>query len=318
MSGEQLRRQVRQWRERTALPPPPSPPSEEGDPLEILDLKQAPTERDLMNLLEQVCGMQGALNHLDTRQETVNIAIKTQEPIILCFSGDWHIGGDGTDHTALQNHLRLIRETPHCYVLLMGDYCDNFQPRGTPPATGDQVIPAGPQLRLAAHFFAYVAEKVLGFIEGNHDNWTWKLVGFSYVQAAAERLTKPYLRHGGTVNLKVGNTEYRIAIRHDFRFKSALNSTNSQRQMFHFTGGADIVALGHLHFGEIHHKEIAGRETIWLRNGTFKVDDDFAYQIGVGKGQPVMPAVVLYPTLKKMIPFRRLEDAVACLQPKRG
>lgn len=310
LTGEAVRKRLRTWRRQNSSPTLP----DTGDPFTVLDLKHPPTESDLLNLLEQVGAMQGVLGNLDTRQEVATIQLDTSEPAVVAFSGDWHVGGEGTDHTALQRHLKLVRETPDCYTVLMGDYCDNFLSRGTPPATAEQVIPSGPQIRLAAHFFAYIAPKVLAFVEGNHDNWTWKLANLSYVQAAAERLQKPYLRHGGILNLRVGQVQYRIAVRHDYKFKSALNTTNSQRQFHYFTGGADIVALGHLHYGEVQHKELAGAETVWLRNGSFKVFDDYAHQIGVGHGQPVMPAVVLYPDRRKLLPFRNLEDAVEFVQ----
>lgn len=74
-------------------------------------------------------------------------------------------------------------------------------------------------------------------------------------------------------------------------------------------GHCDIVAFGHKHYCEMQHTRRMMDETIYIRSGTYKIYDEFGSKLGYGGGQYGVPAVILYPDKKEMIPIKDLSLA---------
>jgi len=183
----------------------------------------------------------------------------------------------------------------------------------------DVVIRLTMQQRLfAATVRRYFREKAIAWVLGNHDHWTDRTTGLHPVMEIARETGRPYLHHGGVLHLSLSATRrqsvtYKVVVRHSFPGRSAINTTNNQRRLWEAVAGADVVVLGHLHFVDLQHTPRGGADTVWLRSGTYKADDDYVQQrIGLPV-DPRMPMVVFWPTEKRMVPFLDFRQGIEYL-----
>lgn len=279
----------------------------------FLDQKNA-TEHDVGELLDMLVKAQKKLQDYDDRQTEVSINITDDKPIGIVFSGDWHIGGLYTDHEMMVEDFKLFAATDGLYVVGMGDYCDNYITRSHAGGMFDQVITPDNQRDICEHLIdKYLADKLLVLLKGNHDNWELKETGEDFVKYLARKAGAPYLWYGGEITLNLGGAVYKIHAHHSYRYNSSINTTNSQRNLFAATH-ADVIALGHLHYNEAHSKTSGGKDTVWLRTGSYKITDDHGQWIGGLRADARSPIVILYPRDKKIISFRDYRDGVDYLR----
>jgi predicted phosphodiesterase len=285
--------------------------------IHFLDRKNA-EEHDPETLLSVVIQAQREFQKLDDRQTSVTIEIDDDKPIGICFSGDWHLGGLYTDHEQLRLDSEIIGATDGLYNVLMGDYTDNYITRSHPGGSFEQVITADKQKELCEYFFTrYYQRGNLAVLKGNHDQWSVKETGEDFVKYLARKIGSPYLWYGGEIVIRLGEVTYRIHAHHSYRYNSSLNTTNSQRNLFAATH-ADIIALGHIHTNETHAKTVGGKDTVWMRTGSYKITDDYSQWLGGLKGDPRVPMCVLFPDRKKIVDFRDMYDGIEYLMMKRA
>jgi len=283
----------------------------------FFDRKNA-AEHDPEKFLSVIIRAQKEMQERDDRQTSVTIEIDDDKPIGVCFSGDWHLGGLYTDHEQLKADSAIIEATDGLYNVLMGDYCDNYITRSHPGGSFEQVITADKQRELCEYFFTrYYQRGNLAVLKGNHDSWVVKETGEDYVKYLARKIESPYLWYGGEIILRLGEVTYRIHAHHSYRYNSSLNTTNSQRNLFNATH-ADIIALGHIHTNETHAKTVGGKDTVWMRTGSYKITDDYSQWLGGLKGDPRVPMCVLFPDRKKIVDFRDMYDGIEYLMMKRA
>jgi predicted phosphodiesterase len=282
-----------------------------------LDQKNA-VEHDVGELLNVLIEAQKKLQDFDDRQTEVTIDIDDDKPIGIVFSGDWHIGGLHTDHQMMIDDFSAFAGVDGLYVVGMGDYCDNYITRSHAGGMFDQIINADKQREICEHFLdRYLKDKLLVLLKGNHDNWSVKETGEDFVRYLARKTRVPYLWYGGAITLRLDGAEYLIHAHHSYRYNSSINTTNSQRNLFNSTH-ADVIALGHLHYNETHSKSSGGKDTVWIRTGSYKITDDYGQWIGGLRADPRSPMVVLYPKAKKILDFRDYRDGIEFLKHQRG
>lgn len=269
--------------------------------------------------LEHLIKHQEEQQKFDDRQTSVTIDIDDDKPIGIVFTGDWHVGGLYTAHKEMLRDFRTMKETEGLYNITMGDYGDNYNQNSHKGGMFEQIENPDRQKELILYFFTkFLGEKNLAVLKGNHDNWSYRETGEDFVKYIAREIESPYLWYGGEINIRLGNQVYKIIARHSYIGSSALNTTNSQRRLFDETQG-DIIALGHLHFNESHAKTKAGKDTVWIRTGSYKITDDYTqWAVGGAKGDIRQPMVILFPDQKKIIDFRDMYDGIPYLKLVRG
>lgn len=278
------------------------------------DKKPEPTIEDVEQYWQAIIKMQQVADKLSLVQHTATVAIDDDRPVAVAFWGDWHLGGIGVDHARFLRDRELIRSTPGLYFIGMGDYKDNFMQSGHFGAVYHQVIPPGAQDILVLDTVRYVAEKALAWIKGNHDDWSAQIDGYDdFMTTICTTAKSVYLGHGGVIYLTVGDVVYKIGARHKYIYESSLNTTNSQRRLNEAFGGCDVIALAHTHQMDLHQKEHMGRGTVWIRSGTYKVEDDYAQSIGGWRGQYGVPLVILWPDRKEILPVYDFERGIEIL-----
>lgn len=258
------------------------------------------------------------MQKLDDRQTSVSLDIEDDKPIGIAFTGDWHIGGLYTDHEQLLKDAKAIKETDGLYNILMGDYNDNYITRSHAGGSFEQVITADKQKEICEYIITeFYGDKNIAILKGNHDNWENKETGEDFIKYLARKIKSPYLWYGGEINIKLGDVTYHIQAHHTYKYNSSINTTNSQRNLFNRTH-ADIIALGHIHYNETHNKTFGGKDTVWIRTGSYKVTDDYSQWIGGHKTDTRVPICIIFPEKKKVISFRDLYDGIEYLTMKRN
>lgn len=279
--------------------------------------KDEPTIEDVGEYWSAIIGLQKADSKLHTRQTKISLSIEDDRPIGIAYSGDWHLGGFGTDHEKFLEDREIIVKTDGLYLIGMGDYKDNNLQAGHKGAIYQQVVPPGAQDLLVIDTAKYLKPKALVFVRGNHDDWSTAVDGKDFMQEVCLEAEAVNLWHGGVVYLTIGDFTYKIGVRHKFKYESGLNTTNSQRRMNEQLAGCDIVAVGDKHYVDMQRKVHMGRKTTWLRSGTYKIVDEFGQKIGGYEGEWGVPITVLFPDKKRVIAFDDFYDGVEYLNSVR-
>ena len=120
----------------------------------------------------------------------------------------------------------------------------------------------------------------------------------------------------------MGEQRYVIAVTHNAKGNSRLNTSNAQRRTYDewpVWENCDIICCGHLHYNDMHHATRKGGECLYLRSGTYKIRDSYAADNGF-KPEWGVPLAILYPDTKKVIGFKgnKFEDGVRFLSVERA
>lgn len=282
--------------------------------IEYENKKELPKETDINNYWKALIAIQSASNALDTKQTKAVINIDDDKPIGVAFWGDWHIGGKGVDHEQFLRDMELIVNTDGLYYIGMGDYKDSYLQMGHKGAIYGQLLPPNGQDYLVLDTVEKTKEKALAFVRGQHDYWTEQLTSQDFLETLCEKADAVNLWHGGLIYVNLGDIQYKLGIRHKYKYESGLNTTNSQRRLNEHFGGCDVVAVGDKHFVDFQRKTDLGRKTTWLRSGTYKIMDEFGMRIGGYEGEYGIPMVILWPESKKTVAFDDLRTGLAYLE----
>lgn len=270
------------------------------------------------DLIALLLKSQEELQKYDDRQTEIMIDIDDEKPIGIAFTGDWHTGGLYTAHKQMLKDFAVLKDTDGLYNVTMGDYNDNYNQNSHKGGMWEQILDPDKQKIVTEYMFTkFLGEKNLAVLKGNHDNWEVKETGEDFVRYLARKIGSPYLWYGGTINLRLGNQVYKIQAHHSYKYNSSLNTTNSQRNLFNFTH-ADIIALAHLHYNETHAKTAGGKDTVWIRTGSYKITDDYSQWVGGFNADCRVPMVVLFPKEKKIVDFRDMYEGIKYLKVVRS
>jgi len=249
----------------------------------------------------------------------VDFNLETELPIALVFTADWHLGSPGVDYEAFDETRRLIIETEGVYAYVGGDGTERFvKTIAGPQAAGIDQQPITIQRLFFIRAIESMMDKIVAFGTGNHEEWSRIATGFDELANIARRLNFVYTGPGGLLNLTVGKQTYRIFRTHRFRFTSSFNLTHAAKQCWRLgVYDADIVVVEHRHEAAIESFMGHGLERIAVRTGTFLVYDDYARRFGFYGAEVANPTIILFPFERKMISFKRLQDAVIMLRALR-
>jgi hypothetical protein len=244
--------------------------------------------------------------------------IQTDSPILLTNFSDVHLGYEFTDHQRALEDMRLIRDTPGAFATFGGDGIDNHIKHRSAMITAK----SSPAEQFAAleYFLSEGGGKLLAGISGNHEYWTKGFAGLDYLTTVFGRLKIAYTPHRLRLILKVNEQEYRIEVRHTYRFKSSLNLSNQLQRMYDYTDWQwDIGCVGHTHDGPfVVPFDRHGRSRWGSLTGSYKVFCDHSEQWGFNHAAPSSPAFILYPDRHEIVGFKDVRVAVAYLNAIRS
>ncbi len=259
--------------------------------------------------------LQTAKVKLNIKQVKATIRLNETKPFGIAYTGDWHVGSDGTDYNLLDEEQRMIRDTEGLYMIGQGDYRENaIKHKGS---HFGEIIQPGMQDKIVVDMMTDLADKALALIQGCHDTWESTDTDRSLMDELCAVSQSLHLWHGGEIVIKAEEEEYLLRCRHKFRFQSSLNSENAMRRLMEVFGPCDVASEGHLHNPYTTMKFLMGQDRVLLRSGSCKVWDGYGQQGGFGEGIPGVPVVIFYPTEHRMLQFTHIKPAIEVLKSLR-
>jgi len=165
------------------------------------------------------------------------------DTVVKCFTsnsisiypiGDIHIGDKcfgKESKRKLNGYIRWIKNNPNAYAVLMGDLV-NCATLGSPSSPFQQDMPLGDQIKAAVGLFKPIKHKILGAIDGNHEQRLIKYAGYSPTISICERLGIRYFESSAVIVFRLG---YHRS--HNAKKPSSFASRASFAGYFHHTTG---------------------------------------------------------------------------------
>jgi len=248
---------------------------------------ERPDEKfDVMGWLDRAASV-AAPHHKTYDKDYRRISIKTDQPIAIMKSADWHFGGLDVDYAALREHVRFLYDAPGMYLQLFGDDLNLMIMHGVTAMRRDGLTP-DEQIEWLRAFVQETVErgKLLSMGWGNHsDEFTERTAGFGIVKLIVEGKV-PYFRGIGKIDLVLersdgGSETYRIGFAHKTRFNSFMNPLHGNKRMQqlhvelfgHEWPHADEYVTAHTHFPAVSWEgALPDERTLFVKCGTFKTD----------------------------------------------
>lgn len=266
---------------------------------------------------------QARMERLSRNSEYAEVKIESDTPIGINLSGDWQYGSAETDYETLHKHFNIVQENPNLYMTALSNTIDGFI---WPGGMWSELEHLEQQVEFAAQFGREWRDKLLAVVGSRCHDWTKDKGGISPQEIAFRENVDngmPFFQHGGVLNVKLNDIDYKIAMMHKSRFHSSLNVTNANKRVLDMRWpSADVVAIAHHHVAAIEHavrwEGPDRRDVVLARTGTYKIEDSFSKDLGIGTGQMGGVTVVLDPREKQVTPFLKLETANEYINLKRG
>jgi hypothetical protein len=231
-------------------------------------------------LINQAC--QRFQSHQKARdaRKWMEIRVKSNQPIGVCFMGDPHIDNAGCNWPLLKRDISILENTEGMYAVNLGDILDNWMGRLI-RLYAEQEMSKKQAWKLAKYLLRDTKIKWLCHILGNHDLWN----DGPYLIKANAAPQVPVEEWNSRFQIVFPNdTRVRVHAAHDFPGTSIWNPNHSQQKASMLWEEADIFACGHKHNWGIVEGENAQRDYVyWLiRARGYKFIDHFSDQRGYG------------------------------------
>ena len=209
-------------------------------------------------------------------------------PLYLVFMGDLHLGSAGTDYRQLDMDITILNELDkrgHVAVVLMGDLLDSFIV-GRLKALRMHSSPflQIEEWQLVDYALERMARFIVGSVAGNHDNWSWSLVGVDILKERHRQLNPGILYDKWELafNLAVDDFSCRIMCRHKWRGSSMFNPTHGMDHHHHTRGREFDIGVGaHTHRGALAREfDNGGKVGHALIVGSYKKEDNYVREEG--------------------------------------
>ena len=214
-------------------------------------------------------------------------------PACLYFSGDEHFGGK-TDIMRMLREATLVKNTPGMFHVRMGDIVNQFILGRMRAIRDNASVTIEEEWILAKMLIDTIADKLVAFCGGNHDDWARKASGMDRL---ADIIPDGviYDKYEIAFDLQVGEAVKRIRIRHRWKGSSVFNPTHgievaAQRDKADF----DVAVGAHTHQAALSREFFAqGKKRIAVLTNTFKKHDDFAREIGFPRSDETTTGVAV-------------------------
>jgi hypothetical protein len=270
-------------------------------------------------LIEQACKRFDV--HLAARdaRRWMEIKVKSNKPIGVCFMGDPHIDNNGCNWPLLRRDIKILEETPGLFAVNIGDLTDNWVGRLI-RLYADQEMSKKQAWKLAKYLMKESGIKWLCHILGNHDAWN---DGPYLIKAGAQMVPVEDWQSRFQIGFPNGQ-KVRVHAAHDFPGSSIWNGMHGPQKASMLMEEADIYACGHKHQWAINEGENAQRGFLYhlIRARGYKFIDSYADQLGYASQKyGASITAVIDPTLdgvKRIRCFPALDEAAEFLTWKRS
>lgn len=241
------------------------------------------------------------------------VEIEIPERCIIVPWGDWHVGNEMTRHTQLALDTKFIKEHSNIFVIMMGDYTDNFKKRSPGSGVYEQIIPIPEQKQRVEYIVRYLKDRILGIVIGCHDKWMYDSDAFDFAQYLANKCKGYWMGFNGVFKLKVGKAQYKIYATHKCQRWSSDNNVHGLKNSFRNLEEFDVAFAGHRHLPAIEHAWIRKRWFTGVRCSSYKITDHFINHKELPKSPYYLPCVILDSENKNVEAFKDLRTAIKFL-----
>lgn len=275
---------------------------ERGDATLVTLDKKMPPESSPKDFLKFVIEGNKLLNARDVRQEVVHPVIDYKGWIGLIIGGDWHFEHYRTDTEGLVEDLKLIGSTRNLFYGFNGDLGDFIDLRFMELENETIDIPLRRRYEVIKYLVSLVPN-MLFMVAGCHDNWVRTRGRYDIIEAIQSEIMGYYLGFGGTVQLRLGDVDYRIAAHHKFGHESMYNHFHPNYKYLQKTDSSvDIVAIAHRHdIVGISNVYWQGIPKMFVRSGSRQYKTNYAWKEGFRGAIARYPMLLLNGTRKQMI-----------------
>jgi hypothetical protein len=266
------------------------------------------SEGDLEAIESALLAMNRAALGLRRSREPNAVFRFSDTPVMIVFWGDWHIGSG--DLSLFLEDLQIIITTPGIKFIGMGDYKSNLLNATFRTLNADLVTPGFQDFLIIKRYAPQLRETALGYLIGCHDYWDL-FHNRDFVGDLAQESMAKHLGHFAYLELLFPDASYRGIAQHKPRRESGLNTTNAQRALYENEGNPDFIAVAHKHFADLEIKERRdGGETVWIRSGSYLIQDEYGQRIGGYWGEPIFPGIIFLPDREQMLPYRDFKQGL--------
>lgn len=175
------------------------------------------------------------------------------EAVNVHLFGDEHIGDPHADITYLKDRIEKCRLDENGIAIVLGDIC-NIATKDSVSfgAYGDAFSPMK-QLMYAVDLFKPIADKIVLWLDGNHEDRIAKSTSLEVGRLIASELGVPYVENSALVFVRFGETNrrrpiaYTLFVRHGSgggaKVGSKMNKLSTNAEII----DADIYIQGHTH-----------------------------------------------------------------------
>jgi hypothetical protein len=250
-------------------------------------------------------------------RERHKFALKLDGPVCISFISDQHLSiGNTVDMRRMREDAELIAETDGAYAVLGGDGADNHcKHRSAMLAARSQ---PSDQWQLFDYYLSIFGSKIVALISGNHDNFTVQMAGVFLLAWIAKQKRLCYAPDEARIDLTVGKTLYKLAVRHQYRFNSSLNLLHTVKRWWaHGEAEFDIGCICHHHESAVESFTFHGLERWGCRPGAYQITSAYSRQYGFNTTEPKCPSFILYPDERRILGFVDIRGALKTLKAER-
>lgn len=226
---------------------------------------------------------------------------KFPESIILKPIGDLHIGADTTMHTEISKIVKFVHDRPNIKLLWCGDYIDNFGKYSVGGGQHEQAISITKQKELAEWIAKYLKGKILGIIQGCHEEFSYRADGFDFGKYLANKADARYLGKKAILDFEVGENTYKILVDHNERWSSSMSMCHGLKQECRFFNDFDLGIGAHRHVPNAENSLIRGKMVKTCKVSSYKKPDRFIDKIKIPEAPILSQCYVLL--AEKMVPY---------------
>lgn len=205
----------------------------------------------------------------DVKHDGIRVSLDDPGPYGIVFFGDPHGDDDGCDFGRLCADMDLVKSTPHCYGLNLGDLSNNWI-RALGHLYGVQHTTEDEAAEIVRYIVGYL--DWLAVILGNHDKWS------PLAAEICRNAGVTYVSHGAMFRITCGDRDLLIDARHTHRGHSMYNPAHAQLKRNYRGSKAHLIVGAHVHTSAytMVRNGVTGHIGHALRVGTYKLADEYA------------------------------------------
>lgn len=236
-----------------------------------------------------------AVRSFDRRVEEAEATLPGDEPALVVFTSDWHVGHEQCDDETLERDLELVRSVPGVYLVTGGDLIDNVIASSPTGSHFEEIARPSVQKQLVEWLLQRVQGRVLAMCLGNHEARSIRDDDFDPISYLAHRLSVPYFGWYGVLTVHIGKQTYRLLVGHRFRMNSAFNRTHAAKRAMEFLADVDAVMLGDKHEVAAEFTHVRSRARWFAQAGTYLAESHYSLGKGYPRAIPHMPGIIVFP-----------------------